>query len=87
MIDLLYFIVGLLQASFQQRCERSGKPRAVLTTGRWFAITPTGPSTERWDFNDAVMVCNCASYQEGNQNNSEQGKRFTKAQRSCLAKV
>ena len=46
--------VDLLQASFQQRCERSDKLRAVLTTGRWFAITPTGPSTERWGLNDEM---------------------------------
>ena len=43
-----------MQASFQQRCERSDKLRAVLTTGRWFAITPTGPSTERWGLNDEM---------------------------------
>ena len=46
-----------MQASFQQRCERSGKLlRAVLTTGRLFAITPTGPSTERWDLNEMCKL-------------------------------
>ena len=44
--------VDLLQASFQQRCERGDKLKAVSTTGRWSATTPTGQCTERWAMDD-----------------------------------
>ena len=63
----------IVQASFQQRCERSDKLKVLLTTGRWFAITPTGPSTERWD-----LKCNQISHHDGNPDNSEKVKTLTR---------